>query len=77
PPVFNQIGPASGNPDESPSTGLGISGTDHFTARYGVTGSDDELAIGTIDVGDAKGITARLGTLVRGQLANITAVEAA
>ena len=24
PPVFNQIGPASGNPDESPSTGLGI-----------------------------------------------------
>jgi hypothetical protein len=23
PPVFNQIGPASGNPDESPSTGLG------------------------------------------------------
>jgi hypothetical protein len=26
PPVFNQIGPASGNPDESPSTGLGIIG---------------------------------------------------
>jgi 5-methylcytosine-specific restriction enzyme subunit McrC len=54
-----------------------LSGTDHFTARYGVTGTDDELAIGTIDVGDAKGITARLGTLVRRQFANISTVGTA
>ena len=54
-----------------------LSGVDHFTARYGVTGSDDELAIGTVDVGDAKGIMARLGTLVRHQLANIPAVGTA
>jgi 5-methylcytosine-specific restriction enzyme subunit McrC len=46
-----------------------LSGADHFTARYSVTGSDDELAIGTIDVGDPKGIVARLGSLVRRQLA--------
>jgi 5-methylcytosine-specific restriction enzyme subunit McrC len=52
-----------------------LSGADHFTARYSVTGSDDELAIGTIDVGDAKGMVARLGSLVRSQLAQISDAE--
>jgi 5-methylcytosine-specific restriction enzyme subunit McrC len=52
-----------------------LSGADHFTARYSVTGSDDELAIGTIDVGDAKGMVARLGSLVRRQLARISDAE--
>ena len=52
-----------------------LSGTDHFTTRYRVTGSDAELAIGTIDVGDAKGMMARLGSLVRRQLAEISNAE--
>ena len=34
-----------------------LGGMDPFPVRYGVTGSDDELAIGTIDVGDADGIS--------------------
>ena len=50
-----------------------LSGTGNFTARYRVIGSDDELAIATIDLGDAKLITARLSSLVSTQLADFPA----
>jgi 5-methylcytosine-specific restriction enzyme subunit McrC len=48
-----------------------LGGTDQFTARYRVTGSEDELAIATIDVGVAKGMAERLGALVQRQIAHI------
>ena len=50
-----------------------LGGTDQFTSRYRVTGSDDELAVATIDVGEAKNMAERLGALVSRQLDRIPA----
>jgi 5-methylcytosine-specific restriction enzyme subunit McrC len=52
-----------------------LNSADHFSARYSVTGSDDELEIVTIDVGNAKGMAGRLGSLVRCQLAKVFEAE--
>ena len=56
------------------NAGLGGGGADQFTARYRVIGSEDELAIATIDVGVATGMAERLGALVRHHLGYISSV---
>ncbi|MDQ2802940.1 MAG: McrC family protein [Pseudomonadota bacterium] len=55
-----------------------LGGTDHVTTRYRVIGSvDSELAISTIDIGLAEGMTERLGELVKRQLPHPSDLEAA
>ncbi|MDR3533417.1 MAG: restriction endonuclease [Rhodopila sp.] len=54
-----------------------LGGADHYTVRYRVTGSDDKLAIATIDVGLTTDFADRLGALVRRYLSDSLGEQAA